>query len=292
MKSTMKVAVTGALLAVMVLGATLFGMGLQSVISDGSPATRDSLSGPVSVGTLMSTPTVSSTGVMLMADDSANDATKKEISRLTVDLSRVVDLVGEVNGRSIARAIEQVRELEKTPGNIYLAIDSPGGSVFAGAKLVTVIESAKQPVITVCVGMCASMGAVIFSYGKQRLMVDRSVLMFHGASGGAQGDISKVLSLLKFVNKFTEKADAYIAARANMDYKTFMVRVEKEIWIDGEDAVKEGFADRLVSLHTVGEPVSSTLLPESSDEEEESITSPGITGPGTVNEERLNAFKQ
>ena len=129
-----------------------------------------------------------------------------ELKPRTVDLTSIghdpfILLYGPImqNGNEIARLIT---ETAKKGSPIYLLIDSPGGSVITGASVVSAIEAAQVPVYTVCLQLCASMAAIIHQYGSQRLMVDRSFLMFHNARGGFEGSFPQILSQFNTINRF------------------------------------------------------------------------------------------
>lgn len=167
--------------------------------------------------------------------------------------------VGDANSEQISQAILSRNDSVGT-NPILLVIDSPGGAVFAGSKIISAIEASKRPVYTVCYGLCASMAAMIHQYGTKRFMVNRSILMFHNASGGAQGEVTKMLSQLLFVQNFCLKMDYYIAERAGMEFEEFRHLLSNEIWIDSQDAMNMGFSDRIVSLN-LSHVDKSVLLP-------------------------------
>lgn len=179
-------------------------------------------------------------------------ASKKEIKALTIDFNRAVYLLGEVDG-NIQQQINQILELAAQSNEpIYLLIESPGGSVFDGYKLLSAIESSRAPVYTVCMSICASMAAVIHQYGAKRLAFDRATLMFHDAAGGLQGDVKKMTTRLTYLNRILEKVDRYIAAKSKMSYDQFMQLHAYEMWIDAEDALKLHLVDDIIQVQSPG----------------------------------------
>jgi ATP-dependent protease ClpP protease subunit len=100
----------------------------------------------------------------------------------------------------------------------------------------------------VCIGTCASMAAIIFEYGHERHITDRSVLMFHEAAGGVQGTLNQMNSRLSMIRRYVGKLDLYVANRMGIDLNTYHLKESKELWIDGEDAVNTGAADKLVAI--------------------------------------------
>lgn len=173
----------------------------------------------------------------------------------TLNLSRnnFVVLYGPIyeNGNEVAEAIKRVTT-HRGPlaGNdpLYLLIDSPGGSVITGGAIISAMEASPVPVHTICLQLCASMGAMIHQYGVKRYSVNRSLLMFHDAAGGFQGPFQQVMSRMNTINRFVNKMFANVAKRSGQSYKDFMLKIGPEIWVDGEDAVTQHYSDSLVNV--------------------------------------------
>lgn len=185
---------------------------------------------------------------------------KKSVKHLVLSASNTVFLVGPIGAESMT-VIDQMNEKAKSAKEIYLVINSPGGSVMDGALIVSAVQSSKVPVHTVCMQFCASMAAIIHQYGKQRYMVDRSHLMFHEAAGGLEGQFNQVRTRFNAYSRFTDKMDYEIAQRAGQSYETFRSKLADEIWIDAEDAINQHFTDRIVSVEfeTSGESSPQVL---------------------------------
>jgi ATP-dependent protease ClpP protease subunit len=175
-------------------------------------------------------------------------ASKLTIKNLVIDKSKIVKLDMEVNQLSVDVAIEGLKEVLSINDEAYLVINSPGGSVFDGAKLISFIENSKKPIYTVCETLCASMGFQIFEVGTKRYMLDKSILMAHPASGGVSGQVENMVSLLTFVQKYVDRMDANVAKRAGISLEKFKIMVAHELWLEAVDAVNTKFADSLVSL--------------------------------------------
>jgi ATP-dependent Clp protease protease subunit len=173
----------------------------------------------------------------------------KKIRSISVPAERTIIVAGEI-GRNAIKASQEVQFLNLESNDpIYIILDSPGGSVVDGNMLVSAIEASKAPVYTICHRMCASMAAVIHQYGTKRMMIDRSILMFHPASAGTQGTVEQMKSFSDFLNAYINKTERYIAKRSKMDYDTYKARIQAEVWIDAEDSTLEGFNDEIVSIN-------------------------------------------
>ena len=167
----------------------------------------------------------------------------------TLDLSdaNFVLIYGPImqNGNEIA---DHIKRASQRGEDLYVLIDSPGGSVITGGAIVSAIEASPVTVHTVCLQLCASMGAMIHQYGTKRYTVNRSLLMFHDAAGGFMGSFQQVASQMNMINRFVNKMFANAAKRSGQNYKDFVSKIGAEIWIDGEDAVTQKYSDGIVNV--------------------------------------------
>ncbi|MBR6696269.1 MAG: ATP-dependent Clp protease proteolytic subunit [Oscillospiraceae bacterium] len=103
----------------------------------------------------------------------------------TLYKERVIFLDDEINPTTALETIKQLVALDRESNDeIKLFINSPGGCVTSGLAICDTIEIIKSPVTTVCIGLAASMGAVIFLHGKNRQMMKHSKIMLHDPSFG------------------------------------------------------------------------------------------------------------
>lgn len=172
----------------------------------------------------------------------------KKVKNLVVPTSRVVVLAGAIGPEAfgIAQKINQLSQESEDP--IYLIISSPGGSVLDGVQVISAMQASKAPVYTIDVQIAASMAAITFEFGKKRYMVDRSLLMFHEASGGFQGPFNQMKSRFEIFNRLVQKLDIEVATRVGQTPEEFASKLGNEIWLDSEDAVNTKYADGLVNL--------------------------------------------
>lgn len=179
-----------------------------------------------------------------------DSVSKKQVYDVTLNDSNTVILTGAIGEQSISVAQEITSKSKRGP--IFLLINSPGGSVLDGVQIVSAVQAATHPVYTVCLQICASMASIIFEMGTKRLMVDRSVLMFHEAAGGLQGPFNQMKTRLNFFNRFVNKMDYEIATRIGLDPDVFRSQLANEIWLDAEDSIKQNYADKLVNVNIQG----------------------------------------
>jgi ATP-dependent Clp protease protease subunit len=188
-------------------------------------------------------------------NDPGLNVSKLAVTKITPGAGQVILLNTEVSDESMDAVLNQLYALEGQKERVYLVITSPGGSVFAGNRLVSYLESTNLDVVTVCSQVCASMAFHIFEAGRTRLMEAHSLLMGHPASGGARGTIPEMLSMLNAIKTMTDRMDAAIAKRAKIKYHDFEVSVLRNLWVETPDAIRMGLADGAVHLsfaNTIG----------------------------------------
>jgi ATP-dependent Clp protease protease subunit len=168
------------------------------------------------------------------------------LKELNLDDSRQVYVYGVIDETTAPQVAQQILELGKDPSPINVLINSPGGSVLDGAEIISAMQAAKGPVNTVCVQICASMAAMIHSYGTKRLMIDRSFVMFHPATGGVEGEVDKMYSRLGSLKEYIGDMELNAANRAGMSYDDYKFHSGVEMWLSSRNAIKNGFADDIV----------------------------------------------
>lgn len=189
--------------------------------------------------------TVSATNPPLSNMISTPMSNSKTIYHLMLDENQVIVLAGEITESAVKVATEITNKAMN--GNpLYLLINSPGGSITDGSLIIDAIESVTVPVYTVCMQLCASMAAITHQYGTERLMLDRSVLMFHDAAGGFQGYFPHIKSLMMLMDRYVSRFNAYISLRTGMSVHQLELNEHTQMWIDAEDAINNHFADKLV----------------------------------------------
>lgn len=183
---------------------------------------------------------------------SETEATIVQVTNLKIDASQLIVFDTEVSPQSVDMAIGAISLMNDSGKEVYLILNSPGGDMFSGMRLISYIEGSKVKVNTVDWDLCASMCAELFSHGNKRLMLDHTTLMYHLTAGGVKGTMQNMKSLLTYIDLSMRKLDAYVAHRAGIDFDTFEAQVAKDLWIDAEDAVKQHLADGLVTINATG----------------------------------------
>lgn len=174
---------------------------------------------------------------------------KYTITNISAEPSQVILINTEISYESVRLAIsrlEQARLAGET--HMYLVIDSPGGSVVDGTELTTYMTSSSMRIDTYCRAICASMAAQIHQVGDTRYIAEKGILMFHPASGGAQGTLEQMKSQIDMFKRYVDRLDAEVARRSGIPYEKFKAMLVSELWLEGVDAMDLNLADKIASL--------------------------------------------
>ncbi len=169
-------------------------------------------------------------------------------SRLLND--RVIFLGEEVTDASANTVIAQLLHLESADPDkdISLYINSPGGSVSAGLAIYDTMQYIKPDVSTICIGMAASMGAVLLAAGAsgKRFALPNSTIMIHQPSGGAQGKETDIQIMAEFMRKTREQLNEILSAHTGQPIETIREDTEKDNFMSAEEAKAYGLVDDVV----------------------------------------------
>ena len=169
-------------------------------------------------------------------------------SRLLND--RVVFLGEEVTDASANTVVAQLLHLESADPDkdISLYINSPGGSVTAGLAIYDTMQFIKPDVSTICIGQCASMGAVLLAAGApgKRLALPNSRVMIHQPSGGAQGKQTDIQIMAEEILKIRDQLNGILAKHTGQSIETIQEDTEKDNFMSEEEAKAYGLVDAVV----------------------------------------------
>lgn len=172
-------------------------------------------------------------------------------SRILKD--RIVFLEGEVNDASASLIKAQLLYLESedAKSDIWLYINSPGGSVTAGMGIYDTMNLVKPDVCTVCTGLAASMGAFLLSSGakNKRYCLPNSEVMIHQPLGGVQGQVTDMAITMKRMEKLKAKLTAIMAENCGKTPDQIAPDLERDHWLDAIDAVGYGLVDDILAKH-------------------------------------------
>ena len=198
-------------------------------------------------------------------------------SRLLKD--RIVFLGTEVNDQVANSIIAQLLflQMEDPKKDIHLYINSPGGSVTAGLAIYDTMQFMTCDVNTYCIGMAASMGAVLLAAGTRgkRFALPNSDIMIHQVSGGARGTASDVERTVEFMFKLKKRLIRILSDHTGKSEEQVKADSDRDYYMSAQEAKEYGLVDEVVkSRKEVPGPVKSESKEGKSDSRGESKLEP------------------
>lgn len=164
---------------------------------------------------------------------------------------RVVFLVGPVNDTTANLVVAQLLflESENPDKDIFLYINSPGGSVTAGMGIYDTMQFIKPDVSTLCIGQAASMGAFLLSAGAKgkRFALPNSRIMIHQPLGGFQGQASDIEIHAKEILYLRSRLNALLSYHTGQSLEVIERDTDRDYFMGAEDAVQYGLVDKVLS---------------------------------------------
>ena len=164
---------------------------------------------------------------------------------------RIVFIGGEINDAMASTVIAQLLYLESEDPekDIYLYINSPGGSVTAGMAIYDTMQYIKCDVSTICVGMAASMGAFLLSGGAKgkRCALPNAEIMIHQPLGSAGGQATDISIAAEHILRTKQRLNGILAANCGKSVEIIGYDCERDNWKSAEEAKEYGLIDRVVT---------------------------------------------
>lgn len=164
---------------------------------------------------------------------------------------RVIFLVGPVNDMSANLVVAQMLflEAENPDKDIYLYINSPGGSVTAGMSIYDTMQFIKPDVSTLCIGQAASMGAFLLAAGakNKRFSLPNSRIMIHQPSGGFQGQSTDIEIHAKEILYLRAKLNDILAHHTGRTADEIDRDTERDNFMSADQSVSYGLIDRVIN---------------------------------------------
>ncbi len=169
-------------------------------------------------------------------------------SRLLKD--RIVFITGEIDDTMADLVVAQLIFLvaEDPDKDIFLYINSPGGSVTAGMAIFDTMQYIQCDVSTICIGFAASMGAFLLAAGTKgkRKCLPNSEVMIHQPSGGARGQATDIAIHAEHIIKTKNKMNAILAERTGQPVEKVAADTERDNYLSAEEALKYGIIDEII----------------------------------------------
>ncbi|UHA75195.1 ATP-dependent Clp endopeptidase proteolytic subunit ClpP [Paenibacillus sp. 481] len=169
-------------------------------------------------------------------------------SRLLKD--RIIFLGSPVNDVVANSIIAQMLFLaaDDPEKDIYLYINSPGGSISAGMGIYDTMQHIKPDVSTICVGMAASMGAFLLNAGAKgkRLALPNSEVMIHQPLGGAEGQASDIHIRAQRILKMRDNLNRILADRTGQPLERIEKDTDRDYFMSAQEALEYGLVDKVL----------------------------------------------
>lgn len=169
-------------------------------------------------------------------------------SRLLLD--RIIFLGTEVNDMVANLLVAQMFFLESSDPDkdIHLYVNSPGGSVYAGLAIYDVMQFIKSDVCTYCIGMAASMGALLLTAGAagKRFSLPHSRIMIHQPLGGAKGQASDIEIQAREILYLKDRLNAILAQHSGKTIEQVRKDTDRDNYLSAKEATEYGLIDKVV----------------------------------------------
>lgn len=168
-------------------------------------------------------------------------------SRLLKD--RIIFLSDEVNDVTASLVVAQMLflEAEDPDKDIFLYINSPGGSITSGMAIYDTMQYIKPDVSTICIGLAASMGAFLLNAGAKgkRFALPNAEIMIHQPSGGARGQASDIKIQAERILKMRESLNKILSERTGQPIEVIERDTERDTFMSSYEAVEYGLIDKV-----------------------------------------------
>ncbi|WP_346930556.1 ATP-dependent Clp endopeptidase proteolytic subunit ClpP [Clostridium sp.] len=163
---------------------------------------------------------------------------------------RIIFLSDEVNDVTASLVVAQLLflESEDPDKDIYLYINSPGGSITSGMAIYDTMNYIKSEVSTICVGMAASMGAFLLAAGQKgkRYALPNSEIMIHQPLGGFKGQATDIDIHAKRILKIKETLNEILSERTGKPLDKIKQDVERDYFMSADEAKEYGLVDEVI----------------------------------------------
>ena len=168
-------------------------------------------------------------------------------SRLLED--RIVFITGEIDDNNANIIVSELLYLDSiSHEDIYIYINSPGGSITSGMAIYDTMNYIKSNIITICIGMAASMASILLSSGTKgkRYILPNSEVMIHQPLGGTSGQATEIKIHAERILKLKDKINKILAKNTNTNIKKIEQDTERDYFMDSKEALEYGIIDKIL----------------------------------------------
>ena len=168
-------------------------------------------------------------------------------SRLLED--RIVFITGEIDDNTSNIIISELLYLDSiSHEDIYIYINSPGGSITSGMAIYDTMNYIKSDCNTICIGIAASMASIILSSGTKgkRFILPNSEVMIHQPLGGINGQATEIKIHADRIIKLKDKLNKILSTNTNTPLKKIKRDTERDYFMDSKEALEYGLVDKII----------------------------------------------
>jgi len=163
---------------------------------------------------------------------------------------RIIFIGGPINDSVANSVIAQLLFLEHQDDkkDIKLYLNTPGGMVTSGLAIYDTMQYIKPDVSTICVGIAASMGAVLLAAGKKkkRFILPNSEVLLHQVMGGSEGQAIEVEIAARHIIKIKDRINQILAKHTTKPLSKIEKDTDRDFWLTAEDAKEYGLVDEII----------------------------------------------
>lgn len=161
--------------------------------------------------------------------------------------NRIVFIDGEINDNLANNTIAKLLYLDSISNDdIYIYINSPGGSITSGMAIYDTMNYINSKVITVGFGLCASMAAFLLSSGHKRYALENTEIMIHEPLGGVEGKATNIKIISDRIIKLREKINKILAHNTKKSLSKIMNDTKIDFYMDANEAKNYGIIDKII----------------------------------------------
>lgn len=161
--------------------------------------------------------------------------------------NRIIFLEGEINDNISNLIVSELLYLDSISNeDIYLYINSPGGSITSGFAIYDTLNYIKSEVITIGIGLCASMAAFLLSSGNKRYSLPNTEIMIHEPLGGTKGQATEIKIVTDQILKLREKLNKILSKNTKQTLSRIKKDTQRDYYMTPEEALNYGLIDKII----------------------------------------------
>ena len=162
--------------------------------------------------------------------------------------NRIIFIEGEIDDKLSNIIVGELLYLDSLSNeDIYIYINSPGGSITSGMAIYDTMNYIKSDVITIGVGLCASMAAFLLSSGKKRYSLPNTEIMIHEPLGGTKGQATEIKIETDRILKIREKLNKLLSRNTKQSLSKIKKDTQRDYYMNANEALNYGIIDKIIN---------------------------------------------